>query len=407
MTGEREPTEADMGIATSYMSAVRKAPFALIECAGKPDALEVAAWNETATRVFGFTRQEVMGRSLRGTILSDADSAEWRRLFEEESGAAHLSTNTRKDGSHVTCEWFFEPVLDERGRPARMLCFGQDVTRRLEEAAMLREQGLVLRTILDNLPIVMAKVAHDGTILVQEGKGLQAGGLKPGQLIGTNVFDLYVNDPSVAQTLRRGLAGESVHSITEAHGAAWEAWVAPIRDERGDVRSIVITSLDVSDAKRREVDLRAKLDLIERQQRVIRDLSIPIIEVWDSVLTLPMVGVVDSLRTSEVMDSLLAAIVSKGARYAILDLTGVDAVDTKTASYLIDLVRAIRLLGAEGVITGIRSNVAQTMVTLGLDLSGIATKGNLRAGLKLCLQRMAAADDSAGAPGRASLPTPK
>ena len=102
--------------------------------------------------------------------------------------------------------------------------------------------------------------------------------------------------------------------------------------------------------------------------------------------------------------SVSAATSTKGARFAILDLTGVDAVDTKTASYLIEMVRAIRLLGAEGVITGIRSNVAQTMIALGVDLSGIITRGNLRAGLKLCIQRMNGADAAAAGGARRAEP---
>ncbi len=117
-----------------------------------------------------------------------------------------------------------------------------------------------------------------------------------------------------------------------------------------------------------------------------------------------MVGVVDSLRISEAMDNLLSAIVNKDARYAILDLTGVDAVDTQTAGYLIEMIKAIRLLGAEGIITGIRANVAQTMIALGLDLSGVTTVGNLRAGLKLCMRRMAAAGEGVERAAAASAP---
>ncbi|XYI01102.1 STAS domain-containing protein [Sorangium sp. So ce1128] len=116
-----------------------------------------------------------------------------------------------------------------------------------------------------------------------------------------------------------------------------------------------------------------------------------------------MVGVVDSLRISEVMDNLLSAIVNKDARFAILDLTGVEAVDTRTAGDLIEMIKAIRLLGAEGIITGIRSNVAQTMIALGLDLSGVTTVGNLRAGLKLCMRRMAAAGEAGSAPVKQAL----
>jgi rsbT co-antagonist protein RsbR len=111
-----------------------------------------------------------------------------------------------------------------------------------------------------------------------------------------------------------------------------------------------------------------------------------------------MVGVVDSSRTAEVMDSLLDAVSRTRARFAILDLTGVEAVDTKTAAYLIELVRAIRLLGAEGIITGIRPSVAQTVVAIGVDLGGVVTLSNLRAGLRHCILQMRR--DAAGtAPG--------
>jgi rsbT co-antagonist protein RsbR len=108
------------------------------------------------------------------------------------------------------------------------------------------------------------------------------------------------------------------------------------------------------------------------------------------VLALPMIGVVDSARTADAMESLLEAISSRGARFAVLDLTGVQMVDTKVADHLIKLVRAIQLLGAEGIICGIRPTVAQTMVALGLDLSAIVTKANLRAGLTHCMRRLTA-----------------
>jgi len=140
--------------------------------------------------------------------------------------------------------------------------------------------------------------------------------------------------------------------------------------------------------QRTEQELRDKLSLIERQQHELRALATPIIQVWDGVLTLPMIGVLDSARTAEVMDTLLEAIVRTGSRFAILDLTGVELVDTKTASYLLDLVAAIRLLGAEGIVAGIRSTVAQTIVSLGLDLVNITTLGNLRAALQYCIRRM-------------------
>ncbi|WP_437666821.1 STAS domain-containing protein [Sorangium sp. So ce1182] len=267
-----------------------------------------------------------------------------------------------------------------------------------EREAQLREAQLLLRAILDNLPISVARYDREGVFTFQDGKGLGAVGMKPGQLVGANVLELYRDHEEGLEALRRGFSGEPTHEVYEVHGAVFETWQVPVRDDGGEPDGLVSVTLDATAARQREIELQSNLALIETQQKVIRDLSTPIIEVWDQVLTLPMVGVVDSLRISEVMDNLLTAVVNKDARFAILDLTGVEAVDTQTASYLIEMIKAIRLLGAEGIITGIRANVAQTMIALGLDLSGVTTVGNLRAGLKLCMRRMAAADKASSAP---------
>jgi rsbT co-antagonist protein RsbR len=136
---------------------------------------------------------------------------------------------------------------------------------------------------------------------------------------------------------------------------------------------------------------KEKLALIERQQQVIRALGTPIIEVWDRVLTLPLLGVVDSARAAEVMDSLLRQVSQKSCRYAIIDLTAVEVVDTGTAAHLLRLIQALRLLGAEGIITGIQPGVAHTMVMLGMNMDGIVTLRSLRDGLKFCMARMATA----------------
>jgi rsbT co-antagonist protein RsbR len=138
------------------------------------------------------------------------------------------------------------------------------------------------------------------------------------------------------------------------------------------------------------LDNAMKVELIEKQSRIIKELRAPIIHVWDQVITLPLIGVVDSQRAGEVMDSLLREVSTRGALFAILDLTGVDVVDTATAGHLVAMVRAVKLLGAEGIITGIRPPVAQTMVTQGLDISSVVTLGSLREALKFCMRRLRA-----------------
>ncbi|AGP35569.1 STAS domain-containing protein [Sorangium cellulosum] len=266
-----------------------------------------------------------------------------------------------------------------------------------EPEAEIGEAELLLRAVLENLPVAVCRYDREGIFRFHDGKGLElSGGVRPGEHLGKSVYELYAGSPEGVEAIRQAIEGKGSHLVTKAHGLTWETWYVPVR-HGGEPGAVSIT-MDATAARQREQELRNKLELIEKQQRVIRDLATPIIEVWDKVLTLPMVGVVDSLRIAEVMDNLLTAIVNKDARYAILDLTGVDAVDTRTAGYIIEMIKAIRLLGAEGIVTGIRSNVAQTMIALGLDLSGVTTVGNLRAGLKLCMRRMAAAGD-AGAAG--------
>ncbi|WP_437337553.1 STAS domain-containing protein [Sorangium sp. So ce394] len=264
-----------------------------------------------------------------------------------------------------------------------------------EPEVELGEAELLLRTVLENLPVAVCRYDREGIFRFHDGKGLETSGVRPGEHLGKSVYELYAGSPEGVEAIRQAIEGKGSHTVTEAHGLTWETWYVPVR-HGGEPGAVSIT-MDATAARQREQELRNKLELIEKQQRVIRDLSTPIIEVWDKVLTLPMVGVVDSLRIAEVMDNLLTAIVNKDARYAILDLTGVDAVDTRTAGYIIEMIKAIRLLGAEGIVTGIRSNVAQTMIALGLDLSGVTTVGNLRAGLKLCMRRMAAAGEAGGA----------
>ncbi|WP_437956873.1 PAS domain-containing protein [Sorangium sp. So ce119] len=390
------------GLPTSYMSAVRSAPFAVIECAGNLDDLVVVEWNGEAERIFGYTADEAVGRRLTDTILSGADAEAWRRSLGQASAPLRC-THARKDARAVVCEWRHAPVVGDGGEPIRLLCFGQDITEQVKAVEELRERDVILRAILGAVDTSVTRMDRDGFCTFHEGKMLPSLGLRPGQFVGMNVFD-PPPAPMDMEPMRRAVRGELVRTSVEAFGMAWETWVIPLRGAHGEPEGAVSFTLDGTEAKRREDELKSRLEIIERQQKVIRDLSTPIIEVWDGVLTLPMVGVVDSKRAADVMDDLLAAVADKRARFAILDLTGVEVVDTKTASYLIDLVRAIRLLGAEGVITGIRSNVAQTMVSLGLDMSGIATVGNLRAGLKLCMQRAAASGAASRAPAEGAAP---
>jgi rsbT co-antagonist protein RsbR len=132
---------------------------------------------------------------------------------------------------------------------------------------------------------------------------------------------------------------------------------------------------------------RAREELIIRQQEEMLELSTPVVKLWDGILALPMIGTLDSARTQVVMESLLQKIVETGSEIAIIDITGVPTVDTLVAQHLLKTVTALRLMGAECIISGIRPQIAQTIVHLGVDLQGVVTKANLADALAVALKR--------------------
>jgi rsbT co-antagonist protein RsbR len=134
-------------------------------------------------------------------------------------------------------------------------------------------------------------------------------------------------------------------------------------------------------------ELEEKLATIEQQREAIRELSTPIIEVWDDVLCLPVVGVMDSVRSAEMTEALLGAIVEKKAGCAIIDITGIQVMDTATADHFLRMARSVRLLGSECVLTGINPSIALTMQTMGVGLSDIVTLRSLRDALQRYVDR--------------------
>ena len=132
---------------------------------------------------------------------------------------------------------------------------------------------------------------------------------------------------------------------------------------------------------------RMREAVIERQQAELLELSTPVVKLWDGVLALPIIGTLDSQRTQVVMENLLEAIVAQSAEIAIIDITGVPTVDTLTAQHLLKTVAAARLMGADCIISGIRPQIAQTIVHLGVDLGNVTTKANLADALALALTR--------------------
>jgi len=160
---------------------------------------------------------------------------------------------------------------------------------------------------------------------------------------------------------------------------------AGVRDENGNLTEVIVTAQDVTEKRRLEKELK---DTIEKLKASQEELSTPVVKVWDRILVLPLIGMVDSLRAQRIMETLLNKIVETGSEMVIMDITGVASVDTEVANHLIKTVHAANLLGAECVVTGVRPDVAQTIVHLGVEISDSVTKRDLQEGLRYALKKL-------------------
>ena len=259
------------------------------------------------------------------------------------------------------------------------------------EAGLLGAEEQV-QLLLDNLPqMVFAK--NRDSVYVLGNKNYAAGfGLEPGQMVGKNDFDLYPKE--LAEKHRaddlKVMAGTTPVTIVERYTERGEQRASqvmkiPLKDRDGGVTGLLGIRWDVTDQVRAEDARMEAEEIVRKQAEEILAISTPVVQIWDGVVAAPLIGTLDSRRTQQVMEQLLQRIVDTRSSVALIDITGVPGVDTQTARHLIETVAAVRLLGAQVVLTGIRPAIAQTLVHLGVDLSNVTTRSSLAAGLRVAL----------------------
>jgi anti-anti-sigma regulatory factor len=208
-----------------------------------------------------------------------------------------------------------------------------------------------------------------------------------GAEVGRRLMDIFPTTPEAllhtyVDVIRSGQPrnlGEATYVDEENGERVISIQLFPLPD---DCISVVFEN--VTEFKRAEETLRQSIALeetIRAQQATLAELSTPLIPISDQVMVMPLIGSVDSRRAQQVIDTLLQGISSSGAQVAILDITGVPVVDTQVANALIRAAQSVKLLGAQVVLTGIRPEVAQTLVGLGTDLSGVTTRSSLQSGI--------------------------
>jgi rsbT co-antagonist protein RsbR len=205
--------------------------------------------------------------------------------------------------------------------------------------------------------------------------------------------DSYSTVRSLLTELARSRARQGFTPTETAVGVfSVKAAVLGLLDERGDdadYRFFADFTRVVDDLGLflLETYSQAREQVISEQADDLLELSTPVVKLWDGIVALPLVGTLDSTRTQVVMEKLLQALVDTGSEHAIIDITGVSAVDTQVAQHLLKTVMAARLLGAECIISGIRPQIAQTVVALGIEFGDVSTKSSLSDALLLALRR--------------------
>lgn len=277
----------------------------------------------------------------------------------------------------------------------------------------LRSELADLRALFDQLPVAVYAVDFEGKVLLSNAESRRLGNVQEDQEAAppewADQFGFFLPDkttpyPVEQLPLLRALEGQTVRGVDlfmrnpqQPDGVWFEVHATPLLAASGERRGAIGVFVDSQSRKSLETHVAMrnnelvaseaeKTELISRLRMAVQELSTPILELWEDVLALPVIGIVDSRRSAEMMERLLDEIVHSQSRFVIIDLTGVEVIDTSTADHFMKLVKAVGLIGARCVLTGIRPAVAQTLVDLDVSFGQLETLRNLKHGLRHCLR---------------------
>jgi len=347
----------------------------------------IVAWNRKAEQVFGWSEAEIVGQNYVVLVAeTQRGEASLAALLRGEHQGRHA--NVRKDGQRIVCEWSAaqqrEDDIDE------VHCEVRDVS----EAETQRQRQRFMQALLDRSPLGIFAKRPDGVYLYANEEFSRSVGRTPDDVVDHDDFVIF--HPEIAASLRRHdvelLAADVPMTREDAgvgpdSGRTYWSLKFPLRDDAGELLAICgiindITSLRQSEQAQTALQQR----VIDSQREALAELSTPLIPVAEGVLVMPLIGDIDRQRAEQIMEALLNGVVSQRARTVIVDITGVDTVDTHVAQALVRAAQGARLLGAEAILTGINPQVAQTLVELGVDLGQLVTLGSLRSAIARALQ---------------------
>ena len=355
----------------------------------------VSSWHPGAERLTGYTASEIVGQPV--SVFYTPEDIAVGRLEQElrtavETGRCETEgCRVRKDGSRFWASVSVTPIQDRDGSLVGYVKIARDLTERREQqlAALAVEQ--MLEAITDYEVI---RLDPDGYVQSWSPGARRLKQYTEEEVLGHHVSMFYTEedvraglaDREMATTVREGRFETEGWRVRKDGSRFWANVVlGPIRDGNGELVGFVKVARDLTERREQE-------QLVARQRDEILELSTPVIQVWDKILVLPLIGTLDSLRAARLTEGLLERIAQDQAEVVILDISGVPAIDTDVAQHLLKTVEAARLMGTASVLSGVRPETAQAIVHLGIELGSLRSRNSLRDALQLALQLVAAGD---------------
>jgi PAS domain S-box-containing protein len=339
-------------------------------------------FNDLWERTLGHTREEFMSQPFMSFVHPDDREltvAAFQSIMGGHKVAGFENRYRCKDGSYKWLQWHTTPDLE------LMMAFAvaRDVTERKRIDDELKRREHQYRSLVEAAQDLIWSVDRRGRWTFLNQAAARIYGYPAEDLIGRAALELTVADQRGRdqEVFACAFEGESVfqHETTQTRrdGALVHLSfnAVPLYDANGAIIGATGTASDITERKRAEARLL-------KQAEAIRSMATPILQVWDGVVAMPIIGVVDTQRAAQVMETLLGEVARTRTRFAILDLTGVEVVDTSTANYLLQMVRGVSLLGGTCIVSGIAPAIASTMVGLGLEMAGLLTFSTLQAALR-------------------------
>ena len=374
----------------------------------------ILAWNQAAEVVYGWSRDEVLGRDYFEMLVPEAEraavAADMRKVLDGEEAHDFDNPVVARDWTLRILRWHFRRLLDEAGKTRGIVASGYDITQHnLNQEKLARSQA-ELQAIIDGSPVSLFVKDLEGRFILtnrsfDDGFTYGAGfaiGKKDADILPLEVAEQNrVND--LLALAARGPVRFEERIPTKDGLRVFSASKFPLLDTRGEPYAVCGIASDITDLREAEEEQgRLQAQVIEAQREALRELSTPLLPIASGVVLIPLVGAIDEARAALVLETLLEGVAAHRAEIAILDITGVRTVDANVALGLVQAAQAARLLGAEVILTGVSPQAARTLVDLATDMRGIKTLSSLEQGVELAMRRAARSAPARGAPASAS-----